>query len=429
MILQKVIIHPSGFVVPLWYTLRVTTPREIRRTYKLKLRPSAATVTTFLSTLDVCRELYNATIQERKEAYRHKLACKEVGCKWCVPVSFYSQQAQLPEIRKERPDCATLHSVLLKDVLFRVDRAFKAFFRRVKAGKTPGYPRFRSRCRYDSFSYLSDGFKLDGNRLHLSKIGWIRFWEHGKLDASRVQVKTVTIRREADAWYAVLSCVEVTPARLPETGRAVGLDMGLHALIATSEGVVLPVPAALREAQKRLSRQQRALSRKRNKRSNRRRKAVNDLARAHKNLRETRALELHRITKNLVETFDLIAIEKLNVEAMGRMGGHNARGRGFRRSMRNAAWGTLRQQLVYKAEWAGRQVVEVDPRNTSQECSGCGRLVPKTLRERTHRCPHCGLVLHRDVNAGKVVLKRALAGPSPRAGPVRTPVEASRLVH
>lgn len=369
--------------------------RTMRRAYKFRLYPSKALMVAFESTLRACCDLYNCALEERITAW--KRAKKSIN--------FYDQQRQLPDVRREIPEIGGMYSRVDVDVLMRLDRTYKAFFRRIKAGKKGGFPRFKSVRRYDSFTYASTGWKADERGITLSKIGRVRWrpWREIPED-----IRTVTIKREADGWYAVLSCVVPKPEPLPETGRTVGVDLGMKNLVATSDGEIVKAPKILKKHERALKRTQRIVAR-RKKGSNRRRKAARALAKKHQRVARARKAFLDKVTLDLMRDNDTIAVENLDIEKMGRMGGGGKQGRRFRRSFRDSAWSTFLFMLAYKAESAGRRVVHVDPRGTSQACSGCGAIVPKTLRMRMHFCPSCGLVLDRDVNAAKNIRQRALS--------------------
>ena len=371
-------------------------PYVIRRSYKFRLYPTRSQERVFRQTLGICRELYNAGLQERRDAWRMRGAS----------VSYYDQQGQLKYIRTDREDVAAPYAKVLEDVLRRVDLAFQAFFRRVKRGEKPGYPRFRGARRYASFTYTSgQGFRV-GRKLRLGKIGAVLWRPYTTLPEGCV-VKTVAIRREPDGWYAVLSCTEPQPEPLPKTGRVVGVDLGLRALVATSDGKIIQAARTFEKKMRGLCLAHRRVSR-RKKGSHRRRKAVQMLARSHQHVARSRKHFLDNVSRQLVEEHDMVAMEDLAVGALGRSGAPGNRGRSLRRSFKDAAWGGLIWMLTYKAEWAGRRLIRVDPRGTSQQCSQCGLVVPKDLSVRTHRCPDCGLVLDRDVNAARNVLQRAL---------------------
>lgn len=369
----------------------------MRRSWKFRLDPTVAQERSMKAALGLCCELYNACLQERRDAWR--IAKKSIG--------LSVQQGQLPVIKVDRPDLRDVDAQALQDVCRRVDRAFRAFFRRVKTGQKPGYPRFHSHRRYNSFTYPQAyaSNKMRADRVFLPKIGWVG-WKPWKVLTDLGDPKTLTVKREADGWYAVLSCVVPTPTPLPTTGNAVGIDLGLTNLVAVSDGAMFGNLTPLKRAERHLRIAQRKVSR-RVKGSNRRRKAVTILARRHQHLARVRKHQLDGITKRLVTKNDTICIEDLNVIALTGAGANNAQGKGLRRNIHHAAWGMIRWMLTYKAESAGRQLTVVPPAGTSIDCSGCGRRVLKALSERTHRCG-CGLVLDRDVNAARNILQRGL---------------------
>lgn len=288
-----------------------------------------------------------------------------------------------------------VYSQVLQDVLHRVDRSYKNFFRRCKKGEKPGYPRFKGMGWYGSFTYpqWGNGAKLENGRLHLSKIGSIRLCKdrplHGK-------PKTCTIVRRADGWYACIAC-EIDPCPLPETGQKIGVDLGLETFATLSTGEKVENPRPYRRAQKRLRKAQRRLAR-RTKGSRRRQKARALLAKAHLKIKRARRDFCHKVAHDLVSRFDTIYVEKLNIRGM-------VRNHPLAKAISDAGWGLFLSVLRAKAERAGRVVVEVNPAGTSQTCSGCGAHVPKALKDRWHSCPYCELSLHRDHNAAIRVLQ------------------------
>lgn len=361
--------------------------------YKAKLSPSA--VRKAEGQLALCCELYNAALQERRDAWQR------AG----ISISAASQMKQLPEIKKLRPEYKEIGSQVLQDVLQRLDRAFQAFFRRVKAGQTPGYPRFKSRSRYDSMTFKQSGWKLDGRRLTLQGIGTAKLFLSRPIEG---RIKTVTLRRDrCGDWWVTFSCDDVPTKPLPETGKTVGLDVGLEKFLATSDGDFVENPRHLRRAEAALKRTQRRVS-KRKRGSNRRRKMACTLARRHRKVQRARRDFHFKTARKLVQQYDFIAVEDLNVRGLSR--GILAK------SVHDAGWSQFIDILRFKAEEAGRQVVAVNPSGTSQVCSGCGcePSERKTLAVRTHRCSECGLVLDRDTNAARNILH--LAASAKRAG-------------
>jgi putative transposase len=302
----------------------------------------------------------------------------------------------LPDLKAAFPDYTEVHSQVLQDVLLRVERAYQAFFRRVQAGETPGYPRFQGKDRSNSFTYpqYGNGAILDGGILCPSKIGRIPLRLHRPLEGTP---KTVTISREADGWYVSFSCAEVPTQPLPLTGRETGIDVGLKVFLATADGEVVENPRHYRRGEKRLAKAQRRVSR-RTKESNRRKKAVQLLAKAHQHVRRQRRDHHHKTALALLRDDDTIYLEDLRVANL-------VRNRHLAKSISDAGWAAFRAAfraiLDAKAAWAGRQVVAVPPAYTSQDCSGCRARGPKGLSVRTHVCPSCGLVLDRDENAAR----------------------------
>lgn len=355
------------------------------RTYKFKLEPTKQQIEQIEQTLHLCRWLYNSMLEQRKLAYKH----------WNISLTFYTQKKELPQLKKEFPEFKQVYSQVLQDVCRRLDNTFQAFFRRLKNGEKAGYPRFKGKGRYNSFTYPQSGFSLDGKYLKLSKIGKVRIKLHRQVEG---KIKTCTIMRKNGKYYACLSC-EVEQKH-ESTGKQVGVDLGVKHLAITSDGEFFEHPKYLRKAEKRLKYLQRMVAR-RKKGSNRRRKAVAMLAKCHEYIANQRRDTAHKISRYLVDHYDLIAFEDLNIKGM-------VKNHSLAKSIHDAGWGLLIQFTTYKAEWAGKKVELVDPHNTSQVCSECGQIVKKTLKERIHRCS-CGYIADRDINAARNILKKAVA--------------------
>ncbi|MGZ3600226.1 MAG: RNA-guided endonuclease InsQ/TnpB family protein [Ktedonobacterales bacterium] len=355
---------------------------RLRKAYKYKLKPTPEQARQLEEVLWRCRTLYNTALEQRITAYRR---CG-------VTLTCYQQQAELPDLKAAFPEYATIHSQVLQDVLTRLDKTYQAFFRRVKTGQTPGFPRYQGRNRYHSFTYkqYGNGARLDNGFRVLSKIGRISVWWSRPLDGTP---KTVTISQEADGWYVAFSCAEVPTQPLPRTGRETGIDVGLKVFLITSEGDAVENPRHHRKAEKRLKKAQRRVSR-RKKGSKRRRKAVKLLARKHQKVQRQRRDFHHKTANTLICQYDTIYLEDLRVANM-------VRNRHLSKSISDAGWAAFRAILEAKAACAGRQVVAVPPAFTTQDCSGCGTRVPKSLSVRTHVCTSCGLVMDRDENAAK----------------------------
>jgi putative transposase len=356
--------------------------QTVRTTFKYKLKPTLSQARAMAFVLRRCRELYNAALEERRGAWQ----------KCGVSVTEAIQSAQLPDIKEVRPEYQGVHSQVLQDVLTRLDRAFQAFFRRVKNGEQPGYPRFQGANRYNSFTYkqFGNGAALDNGFLVLSKIGRIAVRWSRPIEGTP---KTVTVSREADGWYACFSCADVPAQPLPATGRETGIDLGLEAFATLSNGERILHPGWYRKAERRLKTAQRRVSR-RKKGSNRRRKAVTLLARAHLKVKRERQDFHHKVALHLVQTHDTIYHEDLQTANL-------VKNRHLAKSIQDAGWSAFLSILAAKAAYAGRRVLAVPPAYTSQICSGCGVIVQKGLSVRWHACPECGTSLHRDVNAAR----------------------------
>jgi putative transposase len=358
--------------------------QRICKTYQYKLKPTLKQEQELGRTLMLCRHVYNAAVEERREAWRMR----------SVSVAYYQQKSELPGIKEALPEYSEVNSQVLQDVVLRVDRAFQAFFRRMKAGETPGYPRFQGRDRYNSFTYPQvgehGGARLDNGFLVLSKIGRIALRWSQPLEGTP---KTVTIRREADGWYVCFSCADVLVQPLPATGQETGIDLGLEAFATLSDGQRIFNPGWYRKAERALKTAQRRVSR-RKKGSNRRRKAVTMLAKAHLEVKRQRQDFHHKAALHLVQTNDTIYHEDMQTANM-------VKNHHLAKSIADAGWSQFLTILSFKAACAGRRVIAVPPAYTSQTCSGCGVIVQKGLSIRWHNCPHCGASLHRDHNAAK----------------------------
>lgn len=283
----------------------------------------------------------------------------------------------------------------MQDPLRRLKLSFQNFVRRVTAGQRPGYPRYRSRRRYDVLTWHSS-WLIENRRLALPGIGHLRVNWHRALPSAG-SPRIVTVRRRADRWYAcIVLALPVPLHRKPATGPAVGVDLGIQNFAALSTGELVPGPRAFRTSSKRLRTAQRPVSR-RVQGSRRRQKAGLVVARLHDRIRNIRRNHAHQLSRRLTSEFALIAVEDLVLRDLA--------GGSIAKDVRDQAWGQFLRLLGYKAEDAGVQVVPVTPARTSKVCSGCGTSAVKPLSERRHRCPDCGLVIERDVNAARNILR------------------------
>ena len=341
--------------------------------------------------LNVCRHFYNMCLSERKWAY--ELEGRSV--------SKNEQVKQARLYRQTFPQAKAVFSQTLQSVAVDLSKAFDAFFRRVKAGETPGYPRFKSCNHFHSFNFpqFGVGAKLDGRRLQLFGIGRVRVRWHRPLEGA---IKTVRIVYKAGQWYACFSCEVERKPELPKTGRYIGIDVGVSALLTTSEGKKVEHPQYYRLAQAKLRRVQRSLARKK-KGSKNRRKALRIVQRQQMHTANQRSDTLHKLTTALVQTCDGVALEDLAIRNM-------VRNHHLSKSILDSGWGMFKQYLTYKAASAGREIGLVNPAYTSQDCStlSCDyRHTLLTLAERTWTCPKCQAIHDRDINAAINILRKA----------------------
>lgn len=410
-------------------SLYKTPPLEWRtmsiKAYKYRLYPNTATIEKLQWVLDRARELYNAGLQERRDAYemsvkRHPNYYDDETRKQLTrehAIGYYEQKRELVEIKEVRPEYQEIGSHVLQDVVLRVKRAYDNFFRRVQNGGKAGYPRFQGRNRYDSITYPDGaGWKVEGKILHLTKIGDIKIKLHRKIEGT---IKTCTVKREGDQWYVVLSCeVEAeTQKRTPYTDEAIGIDLGLLHFATLSTGDTIESPKYFRKSEKKLVAAQQSLARKK-RGSHRRARAAKRVAKQHRKIRNQRTDFLHKQSRQLVNTYETIVVEDIAPANLSKRAkpkqdaetgqylpnGASAKS-GLNKSIVDAGWSTFITMCEYKAAWAGTvQMIRVDPKYTSQICSGCGVVKKKDLSERWHSC-ECGAELDRDHNAAINILK------------------------
>lgn len=291
-----------------------------------------------------------------------------------------------------------VHSQVKQDVIRRLGKSFDSFFRRCKKGETKvGYPRFKGKNRYNSFTYPQSGFSISGKKLKLSKIGEIRIVQHREIEG---KIKTCTIRRDGIQWYATFSVVIKNNVKPVEPIAFIGIDVGLNSIVTLSDGAQVNSPKYYCNTEIKLKKQQHELSRKK-KFSNNWKKQCDKVNKLHRKIRNQRNDFNHKLSRELINVYDCIVFEDLNIKDMVK----NSR---LSKSIHDASWSNLIQFTKYKAEEAGKFVKLVNPCNTSQICSNCGQNVKKSLATRTHNCPHCGLIIDRDHNAAINILNRAV---------------------
>lgn len=367
----------------------------MRRAYKFRLFPNRTQRRELETMLETHRRLYNDCLAQKRDAWEQNK----------TSIKYTQQSAWFKQARTNNKWFAKLNFSSAQATMRRLDKAFQNFFRRVKRGEKPGYPRFKARGRFSSIEFpaYGDGIRLN-KKLRIQHVGKVRCKAHREVEGT---VKTAMVKREAGKWFVILSCVLPDINRKKNREPAVGIDMGLEHFLTTSDGEHIANPRFFKQELPKLKRLGRAVSRKK-KGSKNRKKAVVRLQKAHARVANCRHDHKHKTSFELVHRYGTIAVEDLNITGM-------LKNRWMSRAISDAGWSGFLETLKHKAESAGVFYVEVDCRNTSQECSQCGQKVEKSLSVRTHDCPYCGLVLQRDVNAARNILARALQA---RTGPV-----------
>jgi putative transposase len=358
----------------------------MRRAFKYRLYPTKAQKIVLNDLLTGARRLYNAALEQRRWMYRdHEIS-----------VGYLDQAAQLKEARDADEKLKLLNYSACQDVLRRLQKSFDAFFRRVKRGETPGYPRFKSADRFDSVTFpaYGDGVKLS-EKFYVQNVGFIKVKLHREIAG---KIKTVSLKREAGHWYAVFSCDEVPARAYPPATSEIGIDMGLASFAALTTGEKIDNPRWYRKAEVRLKDAQRELSKKK-RGSKRRQKAKRRVARLHAKTANQRNDFQHKLAHRIVSENSLISVEDLAPKEMAEKSST-----GMAKSIQDASWSKFLSILGAKAEEAGRRFVKVPPRGTSSTCFQCGKYRKKALSERVHSC-ECGLVLDRDVHASHNILR------------------------
>jgi len=428
-------------IIPQDEVVSISSFKEITKAYKFEMRPTRKQEVLSNQTLSTCRHLYNDSLDERKKGYENG--------GWNV--QYNDQQNYLPTLRNRNDETGKylreIYAQVLQNVIKRVDLAYQNFFRRVKNSKTdsngkkekPGFPRFKGYGRYDSFTFpqYGNGCQITGKNkdiIKLSKIGDIKFIKHRNMGNQPYLIKTVTIKKEIDKWFVIFAVETYTEINIPtipkeiSQDKIVGIDVGLEKLATLSNGKIIEPPEYLRISEKKLDKYQRRLSRKKkyekiveiNKRiskgekvdkeiekkkikvnSKNREKQIIKVRKIHRKITNQRRNFSHEVSRTLVDNFDVIAFEKLNIQNM-------VKNHRLAKSISDASWYQIQMFTNYKAEWAGKKVVFVDPKNTSQLCSECGNKEHLELSDRIFKCSKCGLILDRDINAAINIKNRGM---------------------
>lgn len=369
------------------------------KTFEYKIRPNKKFFAACERALDASRFVYNCGLEHRIRVYEAN--GKSVG--------LYEQFQELTEARKEIPELRNTLRTIQADALERLDEAFKAFFRRIKAGEKPGFPRFKGCHRYRTFGLKLEPKRqcpLKGDKLVVPGVGYCRVRLSRPVQGRCRQLR---ITRRADGWYALLICDTVRPEPLPKTGQAVGIDVGLTSFAALSTGEKIENPRHLGRFDVALAKRQQRLSKKK-KNSQRWIKAREGLALQYLKVQRARKDFHCKTAAILVKRFDRIAVEDLSIRGL-------VRNHRLAQAIFDVAWNQFFGILQSKAADAGRQFERVNPRYTSQDCSNCGHRQSMPLTMRTYRCANCALSVCRDVNAACNIL--GASGPDETKSPWR----------
>jgi len=356
-----------------------------RRTFRYRLYPSKAQTKILDEQLEICRNAYNQLLDHCKQQYKEKGK---------TPSQFDLSNLLIP-LKQVRPEFSRIHSQVLQNISKRIKDGYINFFARRRAGLKAGLPRFKKYGRYKSITYPQSGFRVEGNRLLLSKIGAIRIRQHRELPE---KIKTLMVKRlPSGRWYACFSCVVEAHPREKPLGD-VGIDVGLHSYAVLSDGSRIENPRLYRNEEKRLGLLQRGMSRK-ERGSRNWVKAKTRVARLHEKIGNRRTDSLHKASREIANTYRTVYFEDLKI-------GNMVRNRCLAKSISDAGWGRFIGMIAYKEEESGGGLIKVNPRGTTQMCSRCGETVPKDLCQRVHGCSYCGLVMDRDRNAALNILAR-----------------------
>lgn len=351
------------------------------KSIKYRIYPSKSQIQLLNNTLEGCGLYYNHLLSQRKEGWENSK--KNYTC-------FEQQKINKDFLNKADYD---IYAQVIQNVAVRIDLAFKAFFRRLKNGEKPGYPRFKSKDRYDSFTYPQRGWKIEEKNISLPKFGKIKSVIHNNIKGN---IKTCTVKREADKWYVIFVYETDYNEIDPETDEAVGIDVGLLNFAVFSDETIITNPRFFKEEENKIAKLQSRRNKTKNKKLN---KAIQ---KRHNKVKNKRKDFCHKLSRKIVNKYSKIFVEDLSINSMKEDMKY------LSKSINDASWNLFINNLIYKAEDAGRLIKLVNPAYTSQDCSNCSYRVKKKLSERIHNCPNCKLVIDRDLNAAKNILRIGL---------------------
>ena len=359
---------------------------KMKKTFKFRIFPSKSNISKLNNIIELCRFVYNRGLSFKINQYK----------RYKKSYTKFDMDKWITTHRSEKPELKSVYTQVLQNTMTRLDEAYRGFFRRIKAnGEKAGFPRFQGEGRYNSFTFPQFGFKTKENMLYISKIGWVRANFHREIEG---KIKQLTITRSlTDKWYACFIC-EIDQTLLKPNKKAVGIDLGITSFTTDSDGNKVDYPRHYEKAQSNLARLQRKLEHSKKKKE--RTKVKKALRLANEKVVNKRKNFLHKTSRKLVNDNGAIAFEKLNIKALQQK-------HWVSKQISDASWATFTKMVSYKAEWAGRKVVFVNPAYTSQTCSNCGEIVRKKLSDRIHHC-NCGLEIDRDHNAAINILTLGL---------------------
>jgi len=358
--------------------------RHMKKTYKYRLYPSKEQIEILNKTLNSCKNLYNTQLEYERYIYE-----KEIRFANKIELNNI-----LPDLKIIDQSLKQIHSQILQNVNDRVIKSFNSFFNRIKRKQTPGYPRFKSISRYNSFTYPQSGFKLE-KKLKLSKLGDIPIKLHRNIKG---KIKTLTITKTpTNKWFACFSVKQDISPKKHSSNKIIGIDLGLENFATLSDNNTIENPRHLKKSLELLRRKSRQLSNKKKGSLNRKKSRLR-LAKLHERVYNQRLDFLHKTTSKLVNQYDCIALEDLKVSSMNN--------KYLQFSINDVSWDKFRQLLVYKAEEAGCKLDFINPRNTSKRCSKCRELQDMPLSKRTYSCS-CGNKISRDLNAALNILQKS----------------------
>lgn len=371
----------------------------MKKSFKYRVYPTKSQETKLLSHLELCRQLYNASLQQRNQAYKNKKKS----------ISKYDQTKELPELKKQCPEFKFVYSQVLQDAQNRLDKTFKSFFRRVKSGQEPGYPRYKGKNRYNSMTYPQIDLKVKSDKVYIPNIGWIRFDNHREIQGL---AKTLTVSKNINnKWFISISCDQVPDRVVPSSTESIGIDPGIKTFLTLSDGSKIENPQFMKEEQTELSRLQRKQSKFKNK-SMEYKKYSKRIRRLYERVDNKKTNFLFQTARKLVDKYETICLEDLEVSGINikkeeKVG--TTKRKNINRKLSDLSISRFKMILKNKVEETGSQrtLVLVDPKNTTKTCSNCEKVKEISIAERIYQCG-CGLVLGRDHNSAINILRLGL---------------------